>query len=156
MRLTDVASGLLAAALGTAVALYARTFPAMPGQPVGPGLFPLVVGLGLVVFGMALIVGGVRTRQSLAIELDDWVRRPRLRLHFVLVVADVIFYALAVDRLGFFITAFLFLSILFLAFDVKRAWVAPVAAAVTLAIHYGFYTLLRVPLPWGILGGIAW
>jgi hypothetical protein len=23
-------------------------------------------------------------------------------------------------------------------------------------IHYAFYTLLRVPLPWGVLEGIAW
>lgn len=156
MRLSDVASGLLAAALGAAVALYSRTFPSMPGQPIGPGLFPLVVGLGLVAFGVTLMIGGLRKRESLAIELDDWVRRPRMRLHFVIVVADVIFYALVVDRLGFFITAFLFLSTLFLAFDVKRTWIAPTAAAVTLVIHYGFYTLLRVPLPWGILGGIAW
>jgi putative tricarboxylic transport membrane protein len=156
VRLSDVASGLLAAANGAAVALYSRTFPSMPGQPIGPGLFPLVVGLGLVAFGVTLMIGGLRKRESLAIELDDWVRRPRMRLHFVIVVADVIFYALVVDRLGFFITAFLFLSTLLLAFDVKRTWIAPTAAAVTLVIHYGFYTLLRVPLPWGILGGIAW
>ncbi len=156
MRLSDIASGLLAAALGAAVALYSRTFPSMPGQPIGPGLFPFILGLGLVLFGLTLSIGGLRKRQSFAIELDAWVRRPRMRLHFVIVVADVIFYALVVDRLGFFITAFLFLSILFVAFDVKRSRIAPIAAAVTLAIHYGFYTLLRVPLPWGILGGIAW
>jgi putative tricarboxylic transport membrane protein len=25
-----------------------------------------------------------------------------------------------------------------------------------LVIHYAFYKLLRVPLPWGVLQGIAW
>jgi putative tricarboxylic transport membrane protein len=77
-------------------------------------------------------------------------------LHFALVVGDVLFYALVVDRLGFLITAFVFLSVLFLAFEVERKWIAPIAVVVTLGIHYGFYTLLRVPLPWGVLGGIAW
>ena len=32
----------------------------------------------------------------------------------------------------------------------------PLALVVTLVIHYAFYKLLRVPLPWGVLQGIAW
>jgi len=32
----------------------------------------------------------------------------------------------------------------------------PLALAVALVIHYVFYKLLRVPLPWGLLQGIAW
>jgi hypothetical protein len=28
--------------------------------------------------------------------------------------------------------------------------------AVTLGLHLAFYSLLRVPLPWGWLEGIAW
>jgi putative tricarboxylic transport membrane protein len=31
-----------------------------------------------------------------------------------------------------------------------------VAFLMALAIHYAFYKLLRVPLPWGVLQGIAW
>jgi putative tricarboxylic transport membrane protein len=27
---------------------------------------------------------------------------------------------------------------------------------VTLVIHYAFYSLLRVPLPWGVLERFAW
>ncbi len=40
---------------------------------------------------------------------------------------------------------------LFLAFGVARRWILPLAASVTLVIHYAFYSLLRVPLPWGVL-----
>jgi len=98
----------------------------------------------------------LRARGGSWVVLDDWMRRPRMGLNFVLVVADLVFYALAVDRLGFFITGFLFLCVLFLAFGVARKWIVPVAGAVTLLIHYGFYSLLRVPLPWGLLEGIAW
>ena len=36
----------------------------------------------------------------------------------------------------------------------KRA--RPIALIVTLLSHYAFYKLLRVPLPWGLLQGIAW
>jgi putative tricarboxylic transport membrane protein len=49
-----------------------------------------------------------------------------------------------------------FLSALFVAFGVRRIWIAPVALVATIVIHFGFYTLLRVPLPWGVLEAIAW
>ncbi len=84
------------------------------------------------------------------------MRRPRMVGNFAVVVGSLLFYALVVDRLGFFITSIVFLGVLFLAFGVSRRRIVPLALAVTLVIHYGFYTLLRVPLPWGVLEGIAW
>jgi putative tricarboxylic transport membrane protein len=83
-------------------------------------------------------------------------RDPRRHLRIALVLVSVVFYALLLGRLGFLITATLLLSILFAAFGVRRARILPLAAVVTLAIHFAFYTLLRVPLPWGLLEGIAW
>ena len=37
-----------------------------------------------------------------------------------------------------------------------RASSLPVALVMTLLIHYAFYKLLRVPLPWGVLQPFAW
>ena len=155
MILSDRASGLLTALFGGVILLYARTFPPMPGQPVGPSLFPMVVGAGMLVFGLTLALTSAE-RDARWIQLDDWTRAPRRVFNFALVVFDVVFYAFALESLGFFITAIAFLSILFFAFGVARRWIVPLAAGVTLAIHYAFYTVLRVPLPWGVLGGIAW
>ena len=52
----------------------------------------------------------------------------------------------------------LFISVLLALFAVLR--VAPgravlVAAIATLLIHFAFYKLLRVPLPWGVLERFA-
>jgi putative tricarboxylic transport membrane protein len=77
-------------------------------------------------------------------------------VNFALVFAVLLFYALVLHRLGFFITALLFLIVLFVAFGVNRTWILPVSIVVVLLIHYAFYTLLRVPLPWGVLEGLAW
>jgi putative tricarboxylic transport membrane protein len=155
MILSDRASGLLTAFLGSVILLYARTFPPMPGQPVGPSLFPMMVGAGMSIFGVTLVLTSAK-RDARWIQLDDWTRAPRRLVNFALVVFAVVFYAFALEPLGFFLTAIAFLSVLFLAFGVTRRWILPLAAGVTLAIHYGFYTVLRVPLPWGVLGGIAW
>ena len=156
MRLSDTISGLLTLIVGVAVVAYASSFPAMPGQSVGPALFPTLVGGAMALFGAALLFTGVLKRGTPLIVFDDWVRRPRMVFNFAVVVVDVIFYALAVEWLGFFITGVTFLSVLFFAFGVRPTRIVPLAAAVTLTLHYGFYTLLRVPLPWGLLGGIAW
>jgi len=39
---------------------------------------------------------------------------------------------------------------------VRPSRVVPVAIVATLIIHTGFYKLLKVPLPWGLLQPIAW
>ncbi len=157
MKLHDVVAGLLVLAFGTAVALYARTFPPMPGQNIGPSLFPTLIGVITAMLGAALIVSGARRRgDGPWIAVDAWVARWPMAANFAAVIAVLLFYALAVDWLGFFITGTIFLTVLMLAFGVRRGWILPLAGAVTLAIHYGFYTLLRVPLPWGLLEAIAW
>ncbi|MEX0960018.1 MAG: tripartite tricarboxylate transporter TctB family protein [Burkholderiales bacterium] len=156
MQLSDALSGALAVALGAAVVAYAQTFPPMPGQNVGPSLFPSVIGGGMMIFGCALMVPAIRRGERLRLAIEDWMYRPRMVLNFALVIGLLVFYALAVDTLGFFITSILFLSSLFLAFGVGRRWIVPLAFAVTFAIHYAFYSLLRVPLPWGLFEAIAW
>ena len=156
MRLSDALSGALAVALGATIVAYAQTFPPMPGQNVGPSLFPSVIGGGMVIFGCVLMVPAIRRRDGLRLAIEDWMYRPRMVLNFALVIGLLVFYAVAVDTLGFFITSILFLASLFLAFGVKRLWILPLAAAVTFAIHYAFYSLLRVPLPWGLFEAIAW
>jgi putative tricarboxylic transport membrane protein len=153
MKVSDKLSGLLALILGAAVVAQTRTFPPMPGQPIGPALFPAVIGAALMAAGAALVITGARRRSG---AVDAPALPPPKLLNFTLVVADLLFYALLVDRLGFLITAVLFLIVLFLAFGVRRTRVMPLAVAVTFLIHYGFYTLLRVPLPWGVLERIAW
>jgi putative tricarboxylic transport membrane protein len=156
MRLNNTVAGWLLVLFGATVVIYARTFPAAPGQPIGPGMFPIVIGAGLLLCGIVLI-WSERTRHDLpAIELEEWLRRPRMALNAVLVIGALIFYAVAVDTVGFFITAFVFLAGLFLAFGVRGRWIAPTAVVVTLGLHFAFYTLLRVPLPWGWLEALAW
>jgi putative tricarboxylic transport membrane protein len=65
-------------------------------------------------------------------------------------------YLLVVDRLGFVVTAFLYLAALMWALRVPLPRALLVALVAALVIHAAFYKLLRVPLPWGVLQGIAW
>ena len=156
MRLGDALSGLAIVLLGLAIVAYAVRFPTRPGQTIGPSTFPMMIGIGLTLLGVALAVTRARTQRGWRVEFEEWIHKPRMVLNFALVIASLLFYCFAVDHLGFFITAFTFLTVLFVAFGVTRVWIAPVALAVTLLIHYGFYSLLRVPLPWGVMEAVAW
>ena len=152
----DRVAGLLVAALGTAVALYARTFPPMPGQRIGPALFPTIVGLLLVVLGIVLAVARAGSDRGMDRARETRSARREMQGRFAAVVGVLVLYVAGVDWLGFILTGICFLSALMLVFGVRRSWILPMAAAVTLAIHYSFYTVLRVPLPWGLLDAIAW
>jgi putative tricarboxylic transport membrane protein len=156
MRLHDTPSGLLLLLFGASVAFYSHSFPITAEQRVGPGTFPTLIGIALSVCGAVLIASGRRQRGAAWVEGESWVREPRLALNAALVVTALIVYALAVETLGFFITAFMLLTALFLAFGVSRRWIVPVAVTVTFGLHVAFYSLLRVPLPWGWLEPIAW
>jgi putative tricarboxylic transport membrane protein len=156
MRFNDTLSGLLLIFFGATVALYSISLPGAAGQSIGPGAFPAIIGFGLAASGAVLIWSERGKTREAWLALETWVRQPQLALNAALVVGALIFYALAVETLGFFITAVALLTALFLAFGVRPRLVLPVALTVTVGLHVAFYSLLRVALPWGWLEAIAW
>ena len=161
MKLNDAVWGALFALLGAAILWHVQGFPRIPGQNVGPGLFPGVLAVAMLVCGAILIATGLKARRSAGATLrwavaPEWLRSRRHVLAFAVLVASNVFYLLVVDRLGFLLTAFVYLAALMWVLRVRLAVAVPVALIMALAIHYAFYKLLRVPLPWGVLQGIAW
>jgi putative tricarboxylic transport membrane protein len=161
MKLNDAVWGALLLLFGVAILVHVQSFPRIPGQQVGPALFPGIIAVGLGICGALLVVKGLATRRfggerALWIALEDWTRSPHHVLAFALTIGVNVFYIFAVDALGFIITGTVYLAILFWVFGVSRKWIVPLAIVVTLCIHYAFYKLLKVPLPWGLLERFAW
>jgi putative tricarboxylic transport membrane protein len=161
MKLNDSVWGMLAILLGAAILFRIRNFPTIPGQDYGPALFPGVIATGLLVCGVGLIMKGIAARRDRGdaaawVAWDGWTRSRRHVLAFVVVVGVNALYILLADRLGFIVTGVLYLGALFAVFRVRARWIVPLAVAVTLVIHYAFYKLLHVPLPWGVLERFAW
>src|SRR3954447_23306010 len=157
MKLNDAILGALLAALGAAVLVAIQGYPKIPGQPVGPALFPGLIAAGLCVAGVLLVARGWRERAAQPwLAWDDWVRSPRHGVALAVLLGSVLFYILAADKLGFLITAALILAALFLVLRVPPPRALLIALVAALLIHFAFYKLLRVPLPWGVLKGVAW
>ena len=161
MKINDAIWGALLLLLSVAILVHIQSFPNIPGQKIGPSLFPGFIAVGLATCALALIATGLAARrgdgkQAAWIDAEPWMRSPRHIAALALVIGVNVFYILFVDVLGFVPTAVIYLAALFAVFGVRTRWILPLALIVTLAIHYSFYKLLRVPLPWGLLEKFAW
>jgi putative tricarboxylic transport membrane protein len=157
MKLNDAIFGLVLLVLGAAVLFSIQGYPKIPGQPVGPALFPGIIATGLCVAGALLVLRGLRERaQQPWLAMGDWVRSPRHVLALMVLIGSIVFYIAASTWLGFLPTAALILMAMFSVLRVPPGRAALMAAAATLVVHFAFYKLLRVPLPWGVLTPYAW
>ena len=157
MKLSDAVFGLLLLVLGAVVIATVSSYPTIAAQRVGPALFPALIAIGLMIGGVILLVRGWRTRTTVPwIRFEPWVRSPRHVAGFISVIGSVVFYIAVVDWLGFFLTSLVILTVLFRVFGVALGRSIIIAAIATFVIHFAFYKLLRVPLPWGVLTNYAW
>lgn len=157
MKLNDAVFGLLLVILGGGLVFAVQGYPKIPGQPVGPALFPGLIAAGLCVCGALLIAKGLRQRAGQPWLLwDDWVRSRRHVTALLVLLGSVVFYIAVSDKLGFLLTSTLVLAANFLVLRVRPLPAVAVAIVATLVVHFAFYKLLRVPLPWGVLQGVAW
>ena len=121
----------------------------MPGQKFGPAWFPGLIAAGLVVCGVLLVLSGWRSGEAL-LTRPAWMSERRAATGVLAVVAGILFYVLAVDRLGFHVTGLVLLAVWIRLLGASWRVTALVAPVATLAIHFAFYKALRVPLPWGM------
>jgi putative tricarboxylic transport membrane protein len=157
VKVNDAIFGVLLMILGGAILLAVQGYPKIPGQPVGPALFPGLIAAGLCIGGVLLVARGLRQRATHPwVQGEAWMRSPRHVLGFAVLVGSILFYILAADKLGFLVVASLILLALFLVLRVPPWQAVAIAIVATLLVHFAFYKLLRVPLPWGVLQGVAW
>ncbi|WDZ97428.1 tripartite tricarboxylate transporter TctB family protein [Herbaspirillum sp. WKF16] len=174
MKINDALSGLLIACCAVAIWIASARLPSM-GQDIGPNVFPQALAGGFMICAVLLVLRGLRgLRKTSAahgstiatvgeqdqdahwLTIPDWVGNPHAVFAFLLIPVSLLFYIWVSEPLGFLPTAFLLLLALFLTFRTRLATAVPVALLSALGIHYIFYKLLKVPLPWGVLNTVAW
>ena len=146
----DRGVGLALALLAAAVLWSARDFPTVPGQKLGAGFLPTLVGVGLLLCGVALALRRGDPGGSGPVPDVEAGGRAHSASAWVILVSIAV-YGLLADWIGFLLVAPVLLLAQFRALQVR--WLPSLAWAIggTLVVHIGFYKLLRVPLPWGWL-----
>jgi putative tricarboxylic transport membrane protein len=136
-------------ALAALILWHIQGFPAMPGQKFGPAWFPGVIAGGLGFCGVLLVTAGVR-QTGPWLALPPWVQRRRSLLGVVSVIAGLLFYIFAADKLGFHLTGIMLMTAWLRILGCSWRVAILVGVVATVAIHLAFYKLLRIPLPWGV------
>jgi putative tricarboxylic transport membrane protein len=165
MQLSDRVTGLFMVALGALAAYGGSRLPPVPGQQIGPNVFPLVVGVGLAICGgmiafgvghhyeqeaeadLAKITGQIAIATGDGDERSGWWRG----LKALVPPGLLLFYVVAVDRLGFLPTAAVMVLTTSLALGARVRLAVPLAIGAPLLVNLVFAKLLRVPLPSGLL-----
>jgi putative tricarboxylic transport membrane protein len=165
MQLSDRVTGLFLVALGGLAAYGGSRLPPVPGQQIGPEVFPMVVGGGLMLCGAMIAAGIGRSyedeaeadlaRISAETEADGTPAAAHhsrwWELRVLIPPALLLFYYFVVDRLGFLPTAGVIVLIASLALGARPRLAIPLAIGAPLFVNLVFLKLLRVPLPSGML-----
>jgi putative tricarboxylic transport membrane protein len=157
MRLPDRVTGLFLVGLGAAAAYGGWLLPPVPGQPVGPNIFPLVIGSGLALCGLAIAfgIGHSFEEEEELIPVEGGQPPPPTGklygLRALLPPALLLFYVMVADKLGFIITAAMIVFVTSTALGARWKLSLPLAMLAPIGIHLIFSKLLRVPLPAGLL-----
>ncbi len=139
----DRLSGTILVLLGLFVVWERRVLPLGTHNQPGPGYFPLLLAILLIIFGGILIARGGLTR---AFRSLSWSEAP----HAIAILACSVFATLFMERVGYRITMIIILGFLLGAMERIRLWQAlTLTFGLALGSFWLFDSLLRVPLPRG-------
>jgi putative tricarboxylic transport membrane protein len=162
---SDILLGCTFVVLGAVIVAAASLIEPLQHIPYGPGIFPTLVGSGMVLFGAEVAWNGRRGVPAEPNEKDaEAETNPALLTNPVVATAGFlivpILFVLLVPRLGFLIAMPLLIG--GLIGILSRRWVMAAVAGIviTLLMHGIFQGVLKVPLPWGLLeswsGVLTW
>lgn len=156
MGKNDMIGGGLFSCLGIVIWVITYPFPVLVEagkRHPGPALFPRVLATLFILFGLMVILNGWRAARSKTPPPEKGA--VGLKLNYfnpVLVVILIAAFIFLAPKLGFIITGTAILAILMMKLQVGPIKSLITSVAVTCFVYFMFATMLRVPLPRGILG----
>lgn len=151
MRIHDTLIGAFFLVLGAYIIFEAVRFPAMPGQAVGPGTFPMIFGTVFLVGGLIVGRTGLAQGFSRLVVLDDGWRHPDRLIAAIVATVGTLVFATFFDQIGFIIGAIALMLTLYLLLG-HRTWLWLTSPFIFVGVvYYAMARLLLVPLPPGPL-----
>ncbi|WP_061931304.1 tripartite tricarboxylate transporter TctB family protein [Aureimonas sp. AU22] len=145
----DRIGGLALAGLGAATITAAAQLPSVPGQPIGPAVFPYVIGAGLCLCALLILFSAGVSEEEEPVDLAR--SRGATLLRLALPSLLLVFYVYSVETLGFLLSGFVVVLAASLLLGARPLVALPLAVVMPALIHTIFSSLLRVPLPAGLL-----
>jgi putative tricarboxylic transport membrane protein len=122
----------------------------------GPGFFPLILGLLGALLAALLIERTAREPAGVGEatgEADGLIPDRAATGRIISIIALLAVAFLALDPIGYRLTALAFITLVLLALDVRNVLaIAAVAVVGSFGVFHSFYYWLKVPLPIGMFG----
>ena len=144
-------------ALGIFVSIYAYAKLGIGTlNAPGPGLMPFILGILFSILALfALIRILRRTEQQNITKEEESDQHETVYKKVILVVVALFAYALLLEPLGFILTTFITMILLFRSAGFKRWIIAAAYSAIVVLITYFLFTYLGVRFPPGILRALG-
>lgn len=144
----DRISGFVVFSLGIGILWQGRHLSIGSLRAPGPGFFPTLIALTLMILSLFLIIPVEKKKKK---ERQSFSARSAGRVLTVLV--PLLFYFFFLEYLGFVVTSFLLLTVLFVGFASQRWHIAVLEASLFTGVAYVLFDmLLKSQLPKGVLG----
>ena len=156
----NLTAGLIPVVLGVVYLFMTLRLPDVSiGDPLGPRLFPMIVGIGSLVSGVLLAAGEIRAAKSggrqRAGEETAVERSARKALYgkIGLTILAGVVYGFILDTVGYLISTFVFMMILMCLVNTIRRMVENTVVSIGFSVvtYVLFATIFQVSLPRGIL-----
>ena len=143
---TDRASGSVLVLFALLVIWETRQLPLGTLRQPGPAFIPILLDSLLLIFAVLLMLTSSRAPSLSSITWTEW-------RHALAILAASLFSVFSIERLGYRLTVLLVVAFLVKLVE-QRGWILSLsfAGALSFGSFFLFYTVLRVPLPQGLLG----
>jgi putative tricarboxylic transport membrane protein len=120
-------------------------------QSPGPGFLPFCSGVFVAALSILLFVISTLKKSDQPKLWNPWNEKQWRKV--ILVAVSLFVYSIILPRLGFLITTFGLMTLLFSIVERSRPWIQAVTALITVLVTYfAFYHWLGVQLPKGLVG----
>jgi uncharacterized membrane protein len=140
----DLIAGLLFIVLGGLAAVLARDYPFGTTMRMGPGYFPTVLGVILLLFGVTVLARGIRSSEKVK---GEWGWKP-----LALITLSIVLFGALLDRAGMIPAAVATLVVAAAAGREFRLKEVLILAVVMTAFSVAVF-LYGLKLPYPLLGG---
>lgn len=150
MKFNDIVIGIAFVLIGALAVFQARTFPAMPGQMVGPSTFPTIIGCGFLIGGAILIAKYMLAGEAapLLVANQGWLKKKRV-LGFLLLMLGSLVFAIWIEEIGFVPGGIILALALLWLEGYRQPLILGCAALFVVVVYYLLSQQLNVPLPAG-------
>lgn len=153
MNRDEVIGGAIIFLFGGVTLILSLGMPLGTFRMAGPGLFPLCLGIILMILATIFLINTKYRKKSTTEKPEDMVPTPRSTRQMLLFLGATTIAVACFNTLGFPLTSFLLMVLLLRSLGIKR-W--PFLMIMSLATAVGSYILfvqiLKIPLPKGLLG----